>query len=190
MRNIDIMLAVKAEDIMKDFGKLSKDVNKPVLIHPTLLNRKYLRLLPEDDRVVCVDDELTLSIKANLGDVIRLNVRSLNHETTYSPALVKMEPMNLLKDNLLKDNLVSMVSLPSVENVMRPVATVDMRNTVDIDINTIKDYHWKVSVNELPSIDRINTMYYRSTIAIYRDKLLMGYIAVETGLILENDVVL
>ncbi|WP_323868707.1 AidA/PixA family protein [Xenorhabdus szentirmaii] len=184
------MLAIKAEDIMKDFGKLSKDVNKPVLIHPTLLNRKYLRLLPEDDRVVCVDDELTLSIKANLGDVIRLNVRSLNHETTYSPALVKMEPMNLLKDNLLKDNLVSMVSLPSIENVMRPVATVDMRNTVDIDINTIKDYHWKVSVNELPSIDRVNTMYYRSTIAIYRDKLLIGYIAVETGLILENDGVL
>ncbi|AYA40804.1 inclusion body family protein [Xenorhabdus nematophila] len=185
MRNIDIMLAVKAEEIMNDYGKLSKDINKPVLITPSILNKNYLRLLPEDDSVVCVDEELTLSIKANIGDMIRLNVRSLNIETTYSAALVKIEPMNVMRDGV-----VSMVSLPVVESVVRSVATVDMKNTVDVDINTMKDYHWMIKVNDLPSVDRISTMYYLSTIAIYRDKMLMGYIALESGLILDHTVMM
>ncbi|MDE9445230.1 inclusion body family protein [Xenorhabdus bovienii] len=56
MKMIDILMAIRTEDIINDYGKLSKDINKPVSLHPSVVYDKYIRILPEDEKVVSIDD--------------------------------------------------------------------------------------------------------------------------------------
>ncbi|CDH25349.1 AidA/PixA family protein [Xenorhabdus bovienii] len=51
MKMIDILMAIRTEDIINDYGKLSKDINKPVSLHPSVVYDKYIRILPKDEKV-------------------------------------------------------------------------------------------------------------------------------------------
>ncbi|MDX7987652.1 inclusion body protein [Xenorhabdus sp. 12] len=186
MKNIDIMLAVKAEDIMADYGKLSKDLNKPVLIHPSLLYRNYIRVLPDDDKVVSVDDELNLTIKADVGDLIRWSVTTLDIGSQYSASVVNIEPMRMVR----MDDLSPLISPPVVNDVMKFVPTVDMRNITNVDVQSIKDYFWVAKVNDLPTVDKMRIMYYTCVVGIYREMKLLGYIAMEPGIVLDTRIIL
>ncbi|MBD2810281.1 inclusion body protein [Xenorhabdus sp. Vera] len=186
MRNIDILLAVKAEEIMHDYGRLSTNVDKPILIHPEKLVRNYIRVLPEDDGIVSIENSVDLVVKADIGDSIRYLVRTLNVETEYTAALVRFEPLQVVRDDV-----VPILSVPTIEEVTRLVPTVDLRNTLGgIDFQKLKDYHWVTKVNDLPSVGKQNSIPHLCVLAIYQKGSLEGYISIEPNLVLDNRLVL
>ncbi|MBI6550062.1 AidA/PixA family protein [Xenorhabdus lircayensis] len=192
MKNIDIMLAIKAEEIMNDYGKLSKDINKPVTLHPSTLYSRYIRVLPEDDKIVTVDDELNITVKANIGDLVRWNVMTLNIDSIYSAAVMRMSPMDmkLMAMRSMKDDVVTMMDPPIVEHVMRFMPKINMAGSLNVDIQEMEDYHWMTKINDLPCVGTERTMFYECVIAIFRETTLMGYISMEPGIILNNKMII
>ncbi|MDC9588173.1 AidA/PixA family protein [Xenorhabdus sp. XENO-10] len=187
MRTIDMLVAVKAEEIMNDYGKLSKDINKPSALHPSSIYHKYIRILPEDDMLVSVDNELNMMIKADIGDTVRWNITTLNINTLYSCALVKAMPMDM---SLMNNDTTHMMGKHVMKNFMTFMPVVNMVNPLNIEMQQMKDCCWMSTITDLPHPGTARIMYYECVIAIYREMTLMGYIALEPGIILDQKMIM
>ncbi|CDG87156.1 AidA/PixA family protein [Xenorhabdus bovienii] len=183
MKMIDILMAIRTEDIINDYGKLSKDINKPVSLHPSVVYDKYIRILPEDEKVVSIDDVGDIFIKANVGDMIRFNGITLNNNPMYSISVLKFAPM---AEKMIQEDVVKMMDLPKVEHYIKMMPVMKMDNPLDVDMQKIKSYYWMIEVNELPYHGSVRVMYYECIIGIYKEGVLQGYVAIEPGIVLDN----
>ncbi|MDC9583014.1 AidA/PixA family protein [Xenorhabdus sp. PR6a] len=196
MRNIDMLVAVKAEEIMNDYGKLSKDINNPSALHPSSMYHKYVRIMPEDDMLVSVDNELNITLKANIGDTLRWNVTTLNIDTMYSCTTVKISPMNMSSmkpmnmQSMNTNDMQMMMSMPVMKSFMTFMPSVDMTDPLNIDMQHMKNCCWMSTITDLPHAGTARIMFYECIIAVYREMTLMDYIAMEPGLILDQKSIL
>ncbi|AOM42749.1 AidA/PixA family protein [Xenorhabdus hominickii] len=186
MKHIDVLISVKAEEIMNDYGKLSTDIMSPVPIYPSGMHKEYVRVLSEDESLASVDKDLNIMVKADIDDVIRWNVATLNINSIYSAAVMKIMPMHM--KTMMHDGMVNMIDMPVMKHMMKFLPSISMHSPVDVDMQKVKDYCWEAKINELPVVGQLRTMYYHCIIGIYREMSLMGYVVMEPSIILSNDV--
>ncbi|PHM68284.1 AidA/PixA family protein [Xenorhabdus sp. KJ12.1] len=179
---IDILVGIRAEDIMNDFGKLSKDINNPVSLWSEDIFKKYITYIPEDDRLASVNSSGNLVIKCDAGDMLRVKVMTLNMNLDYSVALIKLDSMM----NVMPDDMMTMIEPHKVVQGIEYIPVVDVRNPLDVNMQSIRNYYWMSKVNMMPANGTMRTMYYECIVGIYKEGILQGYVAAEPALILDK----
>ncbi|PHM30037.1 AidA/PixA family protein [Xenorhabdus innexi] len=179
---IDIVVGIRTEDIMHDFGKLSKDINNPVSLWSADIFKKYITYLPEDDKLASVNSAGNLVIKCDVGDMLRVKVMTLNMNLDYSVALMKLDPMM----KVMQDDMMTMIDPHKVIQGMEYIPVVDVRNPLDVDMQAVRSYYWMSKVNMIPANGTMRTMYYECIVGIYKEGMLQGYISAEPALIMDN----
>ncbi|MBD2815657.1 hypothetical protein ID850_12970 [Xenorhabdus sp. Flor] len=191
---IDVLMGVRTEDIMNDFGKLSKDINSPVSMWSAEVFRKYVTYIHEDETVTSVDCSGNLMVKCDVGDVIRMNLVTLNNNPDYSVAMMKMDPM-MKMDSMMKMDPMMKVMQDDMVHMMEPhkivvstkyMPVVDVRNPMDVDMQKVRSCYLMTKVNMMPPMGTMRVMYYECILGVYKEGMLQGYIAAEPGLVLDN----
>ncbi|WP_340619411.1 AidA/PixA family protein [Xenorhabdus siamensis] len=203
---IDVLMGVRTEDIMNDFGKLSKDINSPVSMWSADVFKKYVTYIHEDETMTSVDCSGNLMVKCDVGDVIRMNLITLNNNPDYSVAMMKMDPMMKMDSMMKMDPMMKMDSMMNMDPMMKVMQgdmvqmlephkmvastkympVVDVRNPMDVDMQKVRSCYLMTKVNMMPPMGTMRVMYYECILGIYKEGMLQGYIAAEPGLVLDN----
>ncbi|SFO12799.1 inclusion body family protein [Xenorhabdus japonica] len=178
---IDILVAVDAQSIMEQYGRISTNINAPTYLG---CRSDDIHMLARPKYVISGQGGSELKIDAKNGDVIRWRGATLSKDAEYSAALLKIVPLSRRASEFFTAPVVKPIH--SYVPVLKSDDTIVNPDLLDVDLQSTVNYHWETMVKSMPPPHSASTEFYTFIVGIYSNGNFRGFVYWDPAIVLDN----